>query len=88
MSNKINFAALSDDILKVFSKHGLLPNGFAVSVTISKEDFDSLAIHHQNYLHPEHKPGLILVTEGGEIQWSVQVLREISSDDIQYKSRF
>ncbi len=76
--DELNLEALARDVETVIRRHGLTPDGFVVSISMSGRAFDDVANGHPDHVHPE------LMRKGrtyDSIQWHVQILRRRALED-------
>jgi hypothetical protein len=76
MTKRIDFEKFNLEFLAMLKKHGITPEAYAISLTLSKDDFDEVAANQPDLIS---HPGIILKIKG--LQWSMQILRKFDLED-------
>ena len=71
--------SIREKVLIILRDHGLDPKNYGVVVTLSSEDFDSIAKNHPYQIHPEMISRS--KTEDNGLQWFVQITRMMSKEE-------
>jgi uncharacterized protein YjbI with pentapeptide repeats len=77
MKDKGKLELIAAEILDVLQKHGLSPDTFGVNLTLPHEGFEALAANYPRY----HAELILLSTESGGVQWSIQVMPRRTRED-------
>lgn len=78
--SNIDLTKIIKGLLKVLKEQKLNPTIYSVSVILKKGEFDDVVAKHPDIV----LPGLVIknFTEKDGSQWSVQISREISAEDL------
>jgi hypothetical protein len=71
---------VSEQVLSILKELGLSPIAFGLDIKLEKNEFERLADQHPYLV----QPGIVLKTDtkSDGVQWYVQILKEVSSEDI------
>ncbi len=80
MQGKPDYDKLSRDILSVLKTHRLQPINFGIVLSLSKSDFEDLAVKHEKDVEL-FQDQMILVNKGGNNLWFVQITKQMDANE-------